>query len=153
MIIYRITNTIYSNDISGTGAKLNGSRWNSKGVSMLYTTEHISLAVLEMLVHTHFKDYSIELDLLTVQIPTSAIITEINVKKLKENWVNDNGYTRFIGDEFIKAKQNLLLKVPSAVIHEEYNCLINPFHADFKNIKIIETRSFSTDERLFSIHE
>ena len=107
MIVYRITNTIYRNDISGTGAKLNGSRWNSLGVSMLYTTEHISLAVLEMLVHTHFKDYSIELDLLTIQIPTSAIVTEINVKKLKENWVNDNGYTRFIGDEFIKTKQNL----------------------------------------------
>ena len=153
MIVYRITNSIYSNDISGTGARLTGSRWNSKGISMLYTTEHISLAVLEMLVHTNFKDYSIELDLLTIQIPTSTSTSEISVKKLKDGWVNDFGYTRFIGDEFIKNKQNLLLKVPSAVINEEFNCLVNPFHADFKKIKIINTRSFKTDERLFSINE
>lgn len=153
MIVYRITNSIYSNDITGTGARLTGSRWNSKGIPMLYTTEHISLAVLEMLVHTHFKDYSIELDLLTIQIPTTSATSEISVKKLKSGWVKDYGYTRFIGDEFIKNKQNLLLKVPSAVINEEFNCLLNPLHTDFKKIKIINTRSFNTDERLFSINE
>jgi RES domain-containing protein len=153
MTVYRITNSIYSNDISGTGAKLMGSRWNSKGISMLYTTEHISLAVLEMLVHTHFKDYAIELDLLTIQIPSSVLPAEINVKKLKNNWVNDLAYTRFIGDEFIKNKQSLVLKVPSAVIHEEFNCLVNPLQADFKKIKITNIRAFKTDERLFSINE
>ena len=153
MIVYRITNSIYSNDITGTGARLTGSRWNSKGIPMLYTTEHISLAVLEMLVHTNFKDYSIGLDLLTLQIQASAAVSEISVKKLKPGWVKDFGYTRFIGDEFIKNKQNLLLKVPSAVIAEEFNCLVNPLHADFKKIKIIQTRSFKTDERLFSINE
>lgn len=153
MIVYRITNSIYSNDISGTGAKLAGSRWNSKGVSMLYTTEHISLAVLEMLVHTNFKDYAIELDLLTIQVSPSVTTSEISVKKLKEGWATDYGYTRFIGDEFIKNQQSLLLKVPSAVINEEFNCLINPSHSDFKRIKIINTRSFKTDERLFTINE
>jgi RES domain-containing protein len=153
MIVYRITNSLYSNDITGTGARITGSRWNSKGIPMLYTTEHISLAVLEMLVHTNFKDYSIELDLLTIQIPSSSTTSELNVKKLKNGWVDDLGYTRFIGDEFIKDKQNLLLKVPSAVINEEFNCLVNPLHADFKKIKIINTRSFKTDERLFTINE
>ena len=57
MIVYRITNSLYSNDITGTGAKLMGGRWNSKGVPLLYVSEHISLAVLEMLVNTKFKDY------------------------------------------------------------------------------------------------
>ncbi len=153
MIVYRITNSIYSNDISGTGAKLMGSRWNSKGIPMLYTTEHISLAVLEMLVHTNFKDYAIELDLLTIQIPPSAVIAEINVKKLKKSWIDDLAYTRFIGDEFIKNKQDLLLKVPSAVINEEFNCLVNPSHPDFRKVKIIKKRAFKTDDRLFTINE
>lgn len=153
MIVYRITNTIYSHDISGTGAKLMGSRWNSKGIPMLYTTEHISLAVLEMLVHTHFKDFAVELDLLTIQVPTAAVTTEISLKKLKKGWVNDLAYTRFIGDEFIKDKQGLLLKVPSAVIPEELNCLVNPLHPEYKKIKIIHTRAFKTDERLFTINE
>ena len=151
MIAYRISNAVYSNDISGTGAKLMGGRWNSKGIPMLYTSEHISLAVLEMLVNTQFKDYAIALDMLSIQLPANIVINEINLKKLKKGWIEDYGYTAFIGDEFIKDKQNLLLKVPSAVITDECNYLINPLHTDFKKIKIIETRSFKTDERLFTI--
>jgi RES domain-containing protein len=151
MIVYRISNTAYSNDISGTGAKLLGGRWNSKGIPILYTSEHISLAVLEMLVNTQFKDYAIALDMLSIQLPANIVINEINLKKLKKGWIEDYGYTAFIGDEFIKDKQNLLLKVPSAVITDECNYLINPLHTDFKKIKILETRSFKTDERLFTI--
>ncbi len=151
MIVYRISNALYSNDLSGTGAKLMGGRWNSKGIPILYTSEHISLALLEMLVNTQFKDFIIPLDLLNIQVPETASISEISLSKLKKDWVTDFGYTAFIGDEFIKDKQSLLLKVPSAVIHEEFNYLINPLHADFKKIKITDTRSFKTDERLFTI--
>jgi RES domain-containing protein len=151
MIVYRISNTVYSDDISGTGAKLNGARWNSVGMPMLYTTQHISLAVLEMLVNTNFKDYSIALDLLYIQLPTNPSTTEIKLSKIKDNWKEDASYTKFIGDEFIKQQQSLLLKVPSAVINEEFNFLANPLHNDFKKIKIIKTKSFWPDQRLFSI--
>ena len=48
MITYRISNAAYSNDISGSGAKRMGARWNSKGVPLLYTAQHISLALLEI---------------------------------------------------------------------------------------------------------
>ncbi len=150
MIVYRISNTIYSSDISGTGAKLVGSRWNSKGVAMLYTAEHISLAVLEMLVNTNFKDYDSPLDLMHIEIP-SQNISEISLLKLKNNWKDDFGFTRFIGDEFIKQQQSLLLKVPSVIVNEECNYIANPEHPDFKKIKIIKTKSFWPDKRLFSI--
>jgi RES domain-containing protein len=151
MTVYRIANTAYSNDISGMGAKLMGGRWNSKGLAILYTSEHISLAVLEMLVNTDFKNYAIPLDMLDISLPNDAEYTEIDIKKLKKDWIRDFEYTRFIGDEFIKDKQGLMLKVPSAVVTEEHNFLINPFHPDFKKVKITETRTFKTDERLFSI--
>lgn len=151
MIIYRISNALYSDDLSGTGAKLFGARWNSKGVPMLYCAEHISLAVLELLVHSHFKDFSIELDLISIQLPATIVPAEISIKKVKAHWEKDAGYTQFIGDEFIRHKQNLVLKVPSAIIQEENNFLINPLHPDFKKVKILDIRSFKTDERLFSI--
>ena len=118
---------------------------------MLYTAEHISLAVLEMLVNTNFKDYSIELDLLFIQIATDTPVTEIKINKLKTNWKEDFAYTKFIGDEFIKQNHSLLLKVPSAVISDEYNFLVNPLHADFKKVKLIKTKSFWPDKRLFAI--
>lgn len=151
MIVYRISNAIYKNDISGTGAKLNGARWNSKGIPMLYTAEHISLAVLEMLVNTNFKDYSIELDLLFIQLVIDTPAAEIKLSKLKTGWKEDIFYTQFIGDEFIKQNHSLLLKVPSAVISDEYNFLINPLHAGFKKVKLIKTKSFWPDKRLFAI--
>lgn len=151
MIVYRISNSAYNNDISGTGAKLMGSRWNSKGVPLLYTSQFISLSVLEMLVNTNFKDYALALDLMYINFPDNQSINNIDLKNLKNNWKDDFEYTRYMGDEFIKQKESLILKVPSAVIQEEYNFLANPLHEAFKEIKIIKTKSFWPDERLFKI--
>jgi RES domain-containing protein len=151
MIVYRISNSLYSDDISGAGAKLYGSRWNSVGVPMLYTAEHISLAILEMLVNTNFKDYDIALNLMYIQLPAAEKATEIKLNKLKKNWKEDVDFTRFIGDEFVKQKQSLFLKVPSVIVNEEYNYLANPLHPDFKKINILKTKSFWPDKRLFSI--
>jgi len=151
MIVYRISNSTHSDDLSGTGSKIMGSRWNSKGTPVLYTSQHISLSVLEMLVNTNFKDYAIALDLVYIRLPEQQAIKTIELSSLKNTWKDDPGYTRYIGDEFIKQKQSLILRVPSAVINEEYNYLANPLHADFKKIKIIKTKSFWPDERLFNI--
>jgi len=151
MIVYRISNSAYKDDITGTGAKLMGSRWNSKGVPVLYTSQHISLAVLEMLVNTNFKDYAIALDLMYLNFPDEFPITVIDPGNLKTNWKDDFEYTRYMGDEFLKQKESLILKVPSAVIQEEFNYLANPMHADFKKIKLTKTKSFWPDERLFKI--
>jgi RES domain-containing protein len=151
MIVYRISNSAFNDDISGTGAKLLGSRWNSRDIPVLYTSQYISLSVLEMLVNTNFKDYAIALDLMYIKFPDEQPATVIELKNLKENWKDDFDYTRYIGDEFFKQKESLILKVPSAVIHEEYNYLANPLHPDFQKIKIIKTKSFWPDERLFKI--
>ncbi len=151
MIVYRITNSAYNDDISGAGAKIMGSRWNSKGVPVLYTSQHISLSVLEMLVNTNFKDYAIALDLMYINFPEQQTIRTIELSSLKTNWKDDLDYTRYMGNEFINQKESLILKVPSAVIHEEYNYLANPHHPDFKKIKIIKTKSFWPDQRLFKI--
>lgn len=151
MIVYRICNAAYNDDISGTGAKLMGSRWNSRDIPVLYTSQYISLSVLEMLVNTNFKDYSITLDLMYIKFPDDQPTTVIELNNLKNNWKDDFDYTRYIGDEFFKQKESLILRVPSAVVQEEYNYLANPLHADFKKIKIIKTKSFWPDERLFKI--
>ena len=151
MIVYRICNTIYSDDLSGTGAKMNGGRWNSKGVEMLYATEYISLGVLEMLVHTQFTDFAVPLSLLHISLPENTDGKELKLSKLKKDWIKDEGYTRFIGDEFIRSAKNLFLKVPSVVVNEENNFLVNPLHSDFKKIKITMVRTFETDKRLFTL--
>ena len=150
MTVYRITNSNYKDDISGIGAKINGGRWNLPGLPALYTSEHISLCVLEMLVNITLPESQLNYYLLQIQIPDSNKTALISNKKLKINWEDDEDYTRFMGTEFLKNKQSLLLKVPSAVINEENNYLVNPFHTDFKKVHIIRSHAFKFDNRLFT---
>lgn len=151
MILHRICSMQYREDLSGTGAKMFGGRWNSKGIAALYLTEYISLSVLEMLVHTQFKDFFIELSLLNISIPDTVEIKEIKLQKMKADWIEDYSYTKFIGNEFIKSGDGLILKVPSAIVNEEHNFIINPAHSDFKKIKIFSIKNFKTDKRLFTL--
>lgn len=151
MILHRICNSNFKDDISGNGARLFGSRWNSKGIPMLYTTEHISLAALEMLVHINYTEVPVSFHVLSVFIPDNATIAALQYNKLKLTWRNDTGYSTFIGDEFIKSKESLCLQVPSAVVQEESNFLINPLHVDFKKVRITAARQFKFDNRLFHI--
>jgi RES domain-containing protein len=151
MILYRICKSDYKDDLSGYGAKLNGARWNSKGTVMLYTAEYISLAVLEMLVHINFTEVPISFHLLSISIPDNAGIGELKPGKLKTSWTDDNSYTAYIGDEFIQSKEMLCLKVPSAVVSDEHNYLLNPLHTDYKKVQISSARQFKFDKRLFYI--
>jgi RES domain-containing protein len=151
MILHRICNSNYKDDISGNGAKLFGARWNSVGFPMLYTTEYISLAALEMLVHINYTEVPWSFHVLSIFIPDNATIAELQYTKLKPTWRKDTGYSTYIGDEFIKSKESLCLKVPSAVVQEENNFLINPLHTDFKKVRITATRQFEFDNRLFHI--
>jgi RES domain-containing protein len=150
MIVYRITNSLYKDDISGTGAKIKGARWNMPGSSMLYTAENLSLSVLELLVHIGLQDIQHLYHSLSIIIPDDTAISEISLSKLKKNWQEDEDYTAFMGTEFLRTNESLVLKVPSAIINEEYNYLVNPYHADFKKIKIKRSKPFIFDQRLYT---
>ncbi|MBC7890053.1 MAG: RES family NAD+ phosphorylase [Ferruginibacter sp.] len=149
MITYRLAIEIYKNDLSGNGAKLNGGRWNSVGLPVLYTTKNISLSVLEILVRTDMQLIPLTYHLLKIEIPESIHPLSITTGQLKKDWKDDLEYTQWMGDEFFKLNQLMLLKVPSAVIDEENNYLINPEHSDFKKVKIIAVKKFLFDKRLF----
>jgi RES domain-containing protein len=148
MIIYRLAIEKFSRDISGTGAKLMGGRWNTPGLPVLYTTGNISLSVLEILVNTERQFIPHTYQLLKLNIPDNAVYTTIVKEKLKEEWKDDFEYTQWIGSEFLRLKKVLMLKVPSAVIDEENNFLFNPEHPDFKKLKILSINNFQFDKRL-----
>lgn len=153
MIIYRLTNGDHKHDLSGTGSKLYGGRWNSVGLNAIYTTENISLAILEILVHIKKYNRPLDYHLLSINIPDTIKPAFISKEKLKKNWKDDAAYTQFIGDEFLKEKQSLILKVPSVIIDQENNFIINPAHSDSSKIKIISTKLFEFDKRLYLTNE
>jgi RES domain-containing protein len=110
-------------------------------------SEFISLSILEVLVRANKFTSPDTYTLLSIQVPESSIIT-IEVKKLKNEWQDHIEYTRSIGEDFLKLNQELVLKVPSAVVPQEHNYLINPLHKDFKKVKIAHSELLELDKRL-----
>jgi RES domain-containing protein len=149
MIIYRLAIEMYKDDLSGNGARLFGGRWNSPGLPVVYTTENISLAVLEILVRADTYTVPLTYHLIKIDIPDSIQPLIITSAKLKKEWKEDVAYTQWMGDEFIKSGELLLVKVPSAIVDEESNFIINPKHNDFKKVKIVAVKKFLFDKRLF----
>lgn len=153
MILYRLAIEKYCDDLSGSGAKLFGGRWNTPGFPALYTTESISLAVLEIIVHANKDLIPPDYMLIKIELPDNLSVKEITLRTLKNDWRDDIDYTQFIGTEFLKNNNNIALKVPSAVVAEENNFILNPAHADFKKLKIRSVTPFDFDNRFFSAHE
>lgn len=148
MIIYRLATEAYKDDLSGTGSKLYGGRWNQPGRPAIYTAGSISLAVLEILVNTDKNYIPPSYFLLKLHVPDSISIKTITPKTLKEKWQSDFEYTQFIGSNFLESGKEAALKIPSAIVEEEYNFLLNPTHAEFKKITIKESIPFDIDVRL-----
>jgi len=149
MEVFRIANKKYIKDLQGTGAKLFGGRWNPKGIPMLYTAAYRSLAALEFLVHMDLDLIPDELKIITLEIPDVSIIKfgEAKFNSLNKK-VNASLLMKSAGVKWIQSEKSLALEVPSVLIKEESNILINPFHKDFSTLKIKSTKDFNFDVRL-----
>ncbi|WP_345948211.1 RES family NAD+ phosphorylase [Mucilaginibacter sp. PAMB04274] len=151
MLLYRIAKCNYIADLSGTGARLYGGRWNSIGRPVVYLASSRALAVLEVLVHLSPTLIPDNFCQVTVEVPNDDVQI-LDLKKLPPNWQEypEPALLKTIGDAFIKANKHLLLKVPSAVVKEEFNYLLNPAHVAMQAVKIVDQQVFSFDERLIS---
>jgi RES domain-containing protein len=150
---YRIVQTRYAaTAFDGEGARLNGGRWNSVGTSVIYTASSLSLATLEMLVHT--ENISIIYGRYAV-IPVTfdvSLIRRLDGEKLPALWNAPQPIadTQLLGDDWINSKSSAVLEVPSAVTENEINYLINPAHPDFPQISLCAAVKFKPDARLRS---
>ncbi len=149
MKIYRIAKQKFVNDLSGEGARLYGGRWNKRGTAILYFSEHVSLCVLEMLVHTNQQLITNNYFFIEVEIPENHIKT-IPENKLPTNWRSNNliSETQVFGSNWLQNNEELALRIPSVVLPSESNILINPNHIQVSKIKIIKTSELNLDTRL-----
>lgn len=150
MKLYRIADCKYIDDLTGFGAAISGGRWNSKGVSLVYTSQNISLAQLETLKRYELTRRHIPNKcLIVLDVPARSMI-RIEASDLGKGWRHDPApqYLQRIGNIFCLNNTHLLLKVPSALNPSEYNYLINPQHKDFGKIKVIRRQTIAIDRRL-----
>ncbi|SDD16498.1 RES family NAD+ phosphorylase [Niabella drilacis] len=150
MKIYRISKCAYIDDLSGTGAASFPGRWHNKGTYILYTAASPSLALLESVVHIT-TIVKLELCIIGLEIPGTSI-QEVFREQLPEGWFRNPppDQLKNIGDQFVEEGQFLALKVPSAVMQEEYNYLLNPAHPDFESVKVVYSRHLHLDQRLLA---
>lgn len=147
---WRLLKTKYASDaFSGEGARLYGGRWNSRGTRIVYLAESISLAVLEILVHLQAPAVLSAYSLISVSYTEDQVVT-LPETDLPPGWDKDpvTDETRQIGDEWASSHSSLFLRLPSAIIPQEYNLLLNPQHVQFSGVEIGEPVRFRFDPRL-----
>lgn len=131
----------------GEGARRYGGRWNSAGVPMVYASEHESLAVLEVRVHIAmsgvYKSFSFDFD--------EGLMRTLPVQQLPKDWQREPPPVSLqrLGDQWVKAGDSVILAVPSAIVPNELNLLLNPRHPDFSKIDIHTATDLTLDRRLF----
>ncbi|MDQ2868702.1 MAG: RES family NAD+ phosphorylase [Verrucomicrobiota bacterium] len=134
---------------TGEGASLYEGRWNSAGVRMVYCSENLALAALEILVHMQpliprdcFRAFRVTW--------SEKLMTNVTLRSLPAGWNAQPPKlaSKKIGDGWIKRARTPVLALPSVIVPCERTFLLNPQHAAFSKIKIEDAGCFALDHRL-----
>jgi RES domain-containing protein len=150
MLVYRIVHKKYADTLFASGVE---GRWNAEGKKVLYTAESISLAYLETLAHRKGLGFNRDFRIMVIQVRDESQFQIVESTDLPKTWRDFRNYDECqkIGNQWFGAEEKLCLKVPSAVVPENWNVVINTFHQDFKKVKLIEVLDFNPDDRLEQI--
>ncbi|HME72143.1 MAG TPA: RES family NAD+ phosphorylase [Myxococcota bacterium] len=140
-----------AHSFDGEGARLFGGRWNRPGVAVVYASENLSLAALELLVHLEWGALLGHYVVCRVEFPESAV-EELPAKGLPAHWRVSPAPPALqeIGTGWARARRSAVLRVPSAVIPLESNFLLNPDHPSFRRFVRTAPERFDFDPRLRS---
>lgn len=130
MRVYRLVKERFAERaLDGSGAKTYGGRWNRKGDAVVYASDSVALAALELLVHLHRSEVLNRYRLVTLDLPDDAVLI-LDDAGLPADWRDDPApaSTAAIGTAWLTGGQSLALSVPSVLIPQQRNLLLNPAH-------------------------
>ncbi|ABD86959.1 RES family NAD+ phosphorylase [Rhodopseudomonas palustris] len=145
MELWRISN--YA-DLSGLGGLRASGRWHSRGKRIVYLADHPASALLEMLVHMDRDLLPASYRLLRVLTPERLAVDRIDAEALASDWQHRPATTRDLGDQWLDRSSSALLQVPSVIVPQAWNVLLNPAHPDAGAITIAEIIEAPFDPRL-----
>lgn len=150
--IYRVLRKAHARvPFDGEGAYRYGGLWSSLGIRLSYASEHQSLAMLEYFVDLDKDDRPDDLVLAIAEVPDEMTAERADFGDLPGNWRDEAATPELarLGDGFVSAGKSCVLFVPSVLAPHEYNCLVNPAHAEFGRIVVRELEPLSYDSRMF----
>ncbi|MFC7460585.1 RES family NAD+ phosphorylase [Hydrogenophaga defluvii] len=141
-----------AHDLSGKGAEKTGGRWNRPGRPLVYSANSIALACLETVVHLGAGGLPLNRFLVRISVPDDIWRTRKTrtAVDLPVGWgaIPECKVSLDVGDAWLKQSESALLVVPSAIIPEECNVLINPAHPNARRITAVKVRPWTYDQRL-----
>jgi RES domain-containing protein len=144
--------TYTADDLSGTGAKLSGGRWNAVGVAVVYAAGNRALACLETFVHLNAGGLPLNRYLVEIAVPDDvwAAAEVATPDRLPVGWDAEPAglVSLTFGTDWANGNRSALLLVPSGIVPEEHNALINPTHPDAARITARKVRRWLYDPRL-----
>ena len=135
----------------GEGARLAGGRWNRRGTAVVYTSATLSLAVLEYFVNLPASVAPPDLVMVRADLPDGLAVKSLDAAGLPRNWRQYPAPESLaeMGSRWAGEGKTAVLAVPSAVVPQERNYLLNPAHPDFRRITIGRPEPFSLDLRMW----
>jgi len=150
--LWRITTRRYADSaFSGIGNKRVGSRWVPPGLLAVYTSEHPATAVVETLVHLDPHHLAHNHVLIRAELPDDLPFDEVRADSLPADWRTrfEDGELQQVGRDWVARGECALLIVPSAVVPQARNIILNPLHGDMAEMQIHPPEPFDFDGRLF----
>lgn len=151
MRVWRLCPARHAGDpLGGRGGLAVSGRWNPRGVRVVYTSATLSLAVLETLVNAGRESLPDDLVQIEIEVPDSLAAETVNPAALTPSWRSYPAPAELkdFGGAWLRERRTPLLRVPSAVVPEEWNVLINPAHPRASRIQAVTLRRIDFDPRL-----
>lgn len=145
---YRIADRRHS-IYSGAGAERYGGRWNPVGRQVIYASENLSGAVLEILVHLNETPLPNTHVYIEIFSEDKIALEKVESHEFKVWDIYDDFETKQYADLWLEERRSAVLIVPSIVIPEQKNLVLNPNHPDFDKLKISKPKLMNWDHRLF----
>lgn len=148
MILWRISRHAA---LDGAGGLLVVGRWHTRGRPVIYSSRNPATCLLEALVHMEIdaEDRPDHFEIFEIKAPDRVASEQRTASSLPRGWRQDIAMTQAVGDEWLASHRSLLLEVPSALVPETWNVLINPAHKQARMLKIVRVYSHPFDQRFF----
>ena len=151
LTVFRLGKHAYRAQLfSGQGGLYASGRWTPRGRPVVYTSASISLAVLEYTVNYRRRGWVPATVLGRATIPASVRVEAVSIDDLPANWfaADPPPQLQRIGAEWLERGESAVFKVPSAIVVEEWNYLLNPLHRAFKKLRLSAPKPYSFDRRV-----
>jgi RES domain-containing protein len=146
VFLWRISN---HDALDGRGGLIASARWHTRGRPVVYLATTPAGALVEALVHLELRPNQLPKSYRLLKAEAPDDLPRMRFSALTEDWRENETASRTLGDEWLSRAQTALLEVPSAILPETMNMLLNPLHPDAARVGMVWHEAYPFDKRLF----